>query len=277
MELSGIELGLLYTALGIHAAATFVAAGVIAGRRESRSLRGMLFAGVGVLTALLIARWIVSGQLPIAARPELLLVGAWSLAVAGSVLFARMDHPVLLLVTAPTVGILCLFAWLLALRPDVGARDALHPGVIVHILLAVFGLAAFTFAAGVATYYLWQIRALKRNPANALGRNMPPLELLDRIHFCATALGFPLLAMSVVGAVLFSDRARDDLSALFIDPTVMVTLVGLLIYGALFAARAFLGWRGRRIAILSVSGFLIMVVGFVVAAYCTIPNPFHLT
>ena len=57
----------------------------------------------------------------------------------------------------------------------------------------------------------------------------------------------------------------------------MVTLVGLLIYMALFGARALLGWRGRRIAILSVAGFLIMVVGFVVAAFCTSPDPFHLT
>jgi ABC-type uncharacterized transport system permease subunit len=277
MELSGLEQGLLYTALGIHAAATFVVAGVIAGRRESRSLRGMLFAGVGVLTGLLIALWVTSGQFPVGTRPELLLLGAWTLAVAGAILFERLNHPVLLLVTAPTVGLLCLFAWLLALRPDLGSRDALHPGVVVHILLAVFGLAAFTFAAGVAAYYLWQIRALKRDPKIALGRDMPPLEVLDRLHFGATALGFPLLFMSVFGATLFSERARDDLWTLFLDPTVLVTLVGLLIYLALFGARALLGWRGRRIAILSVAGFVIMVVGFVVAAFCTSPDPFHLT
>jgi ABC-type uncharacterized transport system permease subunit len=166
---------------------------------------------------------------------------------------------------------------LLALWPDVNRPDSLHPGTLAHIIAAVMGLAAFTFAAGVGGYYLWQIRQLKVDPAAALCRKLPSLELLDRLNFGAAAIGFPLLAMSVLGAWLFSSRAKDNAIVLLKDPTVLVTLGGLLVYLLLFGARGFLGWRGRRIAWLSVAGFVVIVVGLVVAAFCTNPDVFHST
>jgi ABC-type uncharacterized transport system permease subunit len=275
MELTGFEQGLLYTALGIYAAATFVAGGVVAGRRPGRRLAGMLVAGCCVLTALGAAMWIRQGRPPLLRKEEILIVAGWCIAVATTLLYRRYQHPILLLVGAPTVALLCLFGWLLALRPDVDRPDALHPGVLVHILIAVLGLAAFTFAAGVGAYYLWQIRQLKRHPSGALGRRMPPLELLDRLNFGAAAIGFPLLAMSVVGAWIFSSRAKGQFGLLVKDPTVLVTLGGLVVYLVLFGARGLLGWRGRRIAWLSVVGFVFIVVGLVVAAFCTSPQTFH--
>ena len=277
MELTGFEQGLLYTAFGIFAASTFVAGGVVTGQRRGRNLRAMLGAGTAVLTILMATLWIRQGGMPLVQRSEILLFAAWCLAVGAGALSLRLDHPILMLVTAPMVGLLCLFGGLLALRPDVGRPDSMHPGTMIHILLAIAGLAAFTFAAGVGAYYLWQIRQLQRDPSTALARRMPPLEMLDRLNFGAAALGFPLLGMSVLGVWLFSTRAEEDAALLFRDPTVLVTLGGLMVYSLLFAARGLLGWRGRRIAWLSVAGFIFIVVGLVVAAFCTSPETFHST
>jgi len=275
MQLTGFEQGLLYTALGIYAAATLVAAGVVAGKRPGLRLPKMLVVGCAVLTALIAATWIRTGRPPLLHREEILVFAGWCIAVATTLLQRKLRHPILLLVGAPTVMLLCLFGLLLTLRPEGDRPDALHPGVLVHILIAVLGLSAFTFAAGVGAYYLWQIRQLKRHPSGALGGKMPPLELLDRLNFGAAAIGFPLLAMSVVGAWIFSARAKGDASALLRDPTVLVTLGGLVVYILLFGARGVLGWRGRRIAWLSVLGFVFIVVGLVVAAFCTSPQTFH--
>lgn len=277
MEFTGFEQGLLFTALGIFAAATFVAGGVIAGRRPGRNLRAMRMAGTIVLTILGIVLWARLGRPPLVQRAEILIFSGWCIAAGTVLLASRFDHAILVLVSAPTVALLCLFGWLISLRPDISQPDTLHPGVLAHILIAVIGLAAFTFAAGVGGYYLWQIRQLKKHPAGALGRHMPSLELLDRLNFGAAAIGFPLLAMSVLGAWLFSSRAKDNASLLLRDPTVLVTLGGLVVYLILFAARGMLGWRGRRIAWLSVAGFVVMVVGLVVAAFCTNPDVFHST
>jgi hypothetical protein len=149
MEFTGFEQGLLFTALGIFAAATFVAGGVIAGRRPGRNLRALRLAGTIVLTILGIVLWARLGRPPLVQRAEVLIFSGWCIAAGTVLLASRFDHAILVLVSAPTVALLCLFGWLISLRPDVSQPDTLHPGVLAHILIAVLGLAAFTFAAGV--------------------------------------------------------------------------------------------------------------------------------
>lgn len=275
MHLTGLEQGLLYSALGIFVAATMVAARVVSGRREGRNLRPMVIAGTAVLTLLLLVLAIRQGGLHSISRTEALFVAAWVLAIGAGLIDLRVRRPILLIVTAPTMAILLVFGLLLTLRAIDPNSESLHPGVIAHILLAVIGLAAFTFAAGVGAYYLWQIRQLKRSPTLAISGKMPPLEVLDRLNFGAVSFGFPFLALSVLGVWLFSSRAGRLPDTWFRDPTVLVTLGGLLVYLALFLARGMFGWRGRRIAWLTVAGFVVIVVGLVVAAFCTSPGVMH--
>ncbi|MHC4953756.1 MAG: cytochrome c biogenesis protein CcsA [Planctomycetota bacterium] len=279
MQMTGLEQGLLYTALGIFGAATFVAGQVVTGKRAGRRLRPMLVAGTVALTVLLLVVAIRQGRVPASSRAEVLLVAAWCLALGAGAIDRKQRSPVLLAVAAPTLAVLTLFGLLLALRPGIDETGAIQQpftaGVTAHILLAIVGLAAFTFAAGVGAYYLWQIRELKRRPKIALSHRVPPLELLDRLNYGAAAFGFPFLALSVLGVWLFSGSARVADGNWLRDPTVLVTLGGLLVYLALFGARACLGWRGRRIAWLTVAGFVVIVVGLVVAAYCTSPGVMH--
>ena len=272
---SGLEQGLLYTTLGIFGAASVVAMQVASGKRPGRNLRPMLTAGVLALTSLLVSHGIRQGHLPVTSRAEVLLLSAWCVGVGAALLDLRLRRKILMLVMAPTMAILLLFALLLVIRPAASAGGSMHPGVIVHIVLAMLGVAAFTFAAGVGAFYLWQIRQLKRNPKLALTQSVPPLELLDRLNFGAAAIGFPLLALSVLGVWLFSGQKLRGSMSWLRDPTVVVTLGGLTVYLALFVARGFAGWRGRRIAWLSVAGFVIIVVGLVVAAYCTSSGVMH--
>jgi len=275
MQLTGLEQGLLFTASGIFVAATMVAVRVVSGRREGRTLRPMIIAGTAALTLLLVVLAIDNGGIPTKSRPEALLVAAWFLSVGVGIIDLRVRNSILPVVTAPTMAILLVFGLLLTLRAVESDPGTLHPGVILHILLAVMGLAAFTFAAGVGAYYLWQIRQLKRRPKLALSGKMPPLEVLDRLNFGAVAFGFPFLALSVLGVWLFTARAGRLPGSWWRDPTVLVTLGGLLVYLALFVARGVFGWRGRRIAWLTVAGFVVIVVGLVVASFCTSDGVMH--
>lgn len=275
MQLTGLEQGLLYTAFGVFAAATLVALRLVSGRREGAPLRPMIIAGTAVLTLLLVVLSIRQGAIPGTNRTEALFVAAWTLSIGAGLIDLKLRNPILLVVTAPTMGILLGFGVLLTLRSVEPGPGAMHPGVIAHILLAVMGLAAFTFAAGVGAYYLWQIKQLKTHPKFALSRKVPPLEVLDRLNFGAVAFGFPFLALSVLGVWLFSSRAGRLPGEWYLDPTVLVTLGGLLVYLALFTACGAFGWRGRRIAWLTVAGFVFIVVGLVVAAFCTSPGVMH--
>jgi ABC-type transport system involved in cytochrome c biogenesis permease subunit len=274
MALSGwiltpVESGLIYTALGAFGGASFAGFRVVAGDRRTRSLRSMLAVGIAALTLLLLAIAISEGRVPLDRRFETLLVAAWGLGVGALYVGRRGGLPMLTAVAAPTIALLTFFGLLLV--PGQG-DDAAPPaaGKVAHIVLAALGFAGFSVSAGVGLLYLRQIRLLKRHPSAALGGGaMPALEKLDRVNFLAAALGFPCLALSLLAGRLFLARFAREGVTWWLDPTVLVATLGLAVYALLFLARGFLGWHGRRIAWLSVAGFVVTVGGFVVAAWCT--------
>ena len=271
-NLSGIESGLLYIALAVFGGAAVVGFRVVAGRRKGQSLKTMLMVGSVALTAFLVVRTARLEKLPIGEKYEILVVAAWALALMAQVVERRLQLRVLSAVAAPTLALLLFFAVLLVPTAGTGPVDV-RIGKITHILLALLGFSAFAFAAGVAVLYLWEISVLKSNPQAALSRRLPPLEVLDHLNFVAVAFGFPFLALSVLGGWIF--LARSIAAGWWLDPTVLATLTGLLVYLVLFGTRALLGWRGRRIAWLTVIGFGVIILGFVVGAYCTSDSVIH--
>jgi ABC-type uncharacterized transport system permease subunit len=271
--LTGVESGLLYTTLGVFTGATVVGLRVVAGRRRGRQLRTMVAVGTAVLTLLLLAITVTERRLPVLHRHEILLVAAWCVSALSLLSERRGPMPLLTAVTGPTVGLLVFFSFVVTLGGGAGAAGEPRIGQLVHILLALLGLASFTLSAGIGAYYLWQIRVVKRDPKAALGRALPSLESLDRANVLAAAFGLPLLALAVLAGWLFLARGRG--LRWWVDPTVLATLSGLVVYAGLFGARGLLGWHGRRIAWLTVAGFVVFVVGFVVASFCTSPNVVH--
>jgi len=268
--LTGVESGLLYTALSVFGGASVVGVRVVTGRRKGRGLRSMLAVGMVVLTLFLLASSVRSGHLPFLYRYEMLLLAAWLLGLGTWIVSRRTHLPILGAVAAPTLALLTLFGLLLV--PSTGNTDGGRGiGLIAHIVLAVLGFAGFTVSAGVGVLYLRQIHVLKRNPTAAVARGMPSLERLDGLNFFAAAFGFPFLALSLLAGWLFTDPTQRW----WTDPTVLTSLGGLFVYVLLFGARGFLGWHGRRIAWLSVLGFVVAVVGFVVASYCTSEGIIH--
>jgi ABC-type transport system involved in cytochrome c biogenesis permease subunit len=273
--LTPVESGLIYTALGVFGGASVVGFRVVAGDRRTRSLRTMLGVGIAALTALLVAIAIREGHVPVQRRYEALVAAAWALGVGALYVGRRGGLPMLGAVAAPTLALLTLFGLLLVPGAD-GAEPRAAAGKIVHIVLASLGFAGFSVSAGVGLLYLRQIRLLKSDPSAALGRGgMPALEKLDRVNFLAAAFGSPCLALSLVAGRLFLGDAMGAGVRWWLDPTVLVATAGLAVYAVLFVARGFLGWRGRRIAWLSVAGFVVAVGGFVVAAFCTSQETLH--
>jgi len=267
--------GLLYVALGAFVGASVVAVNVARGKRRGKPLRSMLRAGVGaLLLATLATAWHATG-FPTSAKHHVLLVATTGLALVHWLLDRKNPQVLFRAVAAPNLALLCLFTILLWPGETAAVGSERSFGLVLHVMLAVFGLVAFTFAASMGGLYLWQIRLLKTDPSAALTRAGPSLETLDRINFRAVVFGFPFLALSVLGGWLFVAEQNLSLMEWAIDPTVLAALAGLLVYLALFFARGFLGWYGRRIAWMTVLGFLFVVVGTIVAGFCTSDSVMH--
>lgn len=132
-------------------------------------------------------------------------------------------------------------------------------GLSLHVLLAIFGNAAFalTFCAGLM--YLLQERRLKsRHPGRI---RLPSLELLDDVGVKSILVGFPLLTLALISGLVWAEHARG--SFLTLRPREVWSVVSWLIYAGLLYARVSAGWRGRKAAILAILGFCLVLFTFV--------------
>ncbi|MBT1070801.1 c-type cytochrome biogenesis protein CcsB [Pelotalea chapellei] len=129
-----------------------------------------------------------------------------------------------------------------------------------HALLAFASYAAFAIACGVAVMYLLQRSLLKKKHFNGLFQKLPPLETLDEISYRCLAIGFPLLTVAIISGAIWSEKAIGNYWEW--DPKQTWSLITWLIYAALLHGRLTIGWRGKRAAILSIIGFVVLLVTF---------------
>ncbi|MGQ0614634.1 MAG: cytochrome c biogenesis protein CcsA [Planctomycetaceae bacterium] len=263
-----LESGLLYVALAVYAGASLVGIRVLLGGARTSGLATMLGVGTAALTLTLLLGALRQGGVPLEERQSLLLLCAWILSLGFSLVRRTVKHAVLAAIVAPTLTLLLFAALLVAARPASPAFSGHTFATTAHILMAVVSCSAFTLAAATGALYLLQIRVLKRDPASAVSRRLPPLETLDRLNFLSVAIGFPFLILSIAAGWTFVFRSTRPAGDWLLDPTVLATGAGAVVYLGLFSARAFLGWRGRRVALLSLVGFAVVVVGFIVASFC---------
>jgi cytochrome c-type biogenesis protein CcsB len=126
--------------------------------------------------------------------------------------------------------------------------------------LAFISYAAFTIAFGVAVIYLIQRRFLKTKHLGGLFRMLPPLETLDEISYRCLAVGFPLLTVAIISGAIWSEKALGSYWSW--DPKQTWSLITWLIYAALLHGRLTIGWRGKRAALLSIIGFMVLLLTF---------------
>jgi ABC-type uncharacterized transport system permease subunit len=155
------------------------------------------------------------------------------------------------LTVMPVAAALLALAW-------VGGGTAVEDGersgavLAVHAALMLAGFAGLTLAAGMAALYLWQERRLKRHERSVLKVRVPPLDALDRLAARSVLGSLALLTLGIgVGAASFE---RGDF-----DAAMAVTLGVWATYASLLVLRHE-GWRGRRAALLNLTGFALVAV-----------------
>ena len=130
-----------------------------------------------------------------------------------------------------------------------------------HILLSVIGFAflAIAFAAGLI--YLLQDRGLKQRHGGLtrIAFRFPPLEVLDRVNTICLLVGFPILTIGMIMGALW-ESARIGRFAW--EPHITLSLATWLLYLLIVIFRLVWHQRGRRAALLSVIGFLVLTSSY---------------
>ena len=132
--------------------------------------------------------------------------------------------------------------------------------VIVHTVCSLLSYGAFLTACVSAFCFLIQERQIKRKQMGVLFHRLPSLERLDRMNFIAIGIGFVLLSIGVacgfVGAKTLLGHWWTG------DPKEYLTVTLWGSYLALWLVRVRSTLRGRRVALLSILGFSLVLFTF---------------
>ena len=155
-------------------------------------------------------------------------------------------------VVMPVSLVMLLAARLTPSGSDTVAEDLSTLGR-VHISLATIGVGVFALASALSAIYLVEERTLKQKKfeGRAFKDKGAPLESLDRLAHRLVWVGFPIFTLALVlGAVWVS-----KLGASLDRPEYALSAVTWIAFAALLLVRQVYGWRGKRAARLTLTGF----------------------
>jgi len=119
-------------------------------------------------------------------------------------------------------------------------------------MLLAFGVFTFSFIVGCL--FLIQEHKIKTHSPGLLLSRLPPLGVMNSLHYKALTIGFLLLSLGILSAAFLSRRL---LGRFFTgDPREIATLAVWALYAIFLTIRIRSAWRGRRGVLLSLLGFL---------------------
>ncbi|MBI2104771.1 MAG: cytochrome c biogenesis protein CcsA [Candidatus Omnitrophica bacterium] len=136
--------------------------------------------------------------------------------------------------------------------------------VVIHTICSLLSYGAFLAAFVAGVLFLIQERQLKRKTMGVLFRQLPSLQALDRANFLAIGIGFGLLSLGTAFGFLGAGRLLGRWWTW--DPKECLTVAMWGSYLALWLVRLRATLRGRRVALLSILGFSLVLFTFIGAS-----------
>ena len=129
-----------------------------------------------------------------------------------------------------------------------------------HIILVFAGEAALALACGTGILYLLQEKGIKAKKPGFFFKRLPSLDLLDSVGYTCLTTGFALLTIGLITGFIYAKTIWGRFWGW--DPKEIFSVGTWLIYAALLHLRLYYGWRGRKSAIMTIIGFLIIIFTF---------------
>ena len=218
-----------------------------------------LFAWLGSTIGITM-RWIESyrmgnefGHAPFSNMYESLVFFAWTIGLIYLVMERRYKNRTM---GAFAMPLACLALAYASLSPDKSIQPLIPAlksnWLIAHVITCFLGYAAFAVAFAISIMYLMKSGDQKA-PAQHLAGRLPSSALLDELTHQLVLFGFLFLTVGIITGAVWAKQAWTRYWSW--DPKETWSLITWLIYAALLHFRMMRGWRGKRIAVLSIVGF----------------------
>ena len=221
-----------------------------------------LFSVVGFVanTVGIILRWIESYRLGIGHAPfsnlyESLIFFAWTIMFLYLIVEWRTKNKTFGAFVTPLAFLAMAYA---SLSPSINSRiQPLVPALksnwlIAHVITCFFGYAAFGISFGLSIMYLIKMREGAGNPGR-FTYILPRTSILDELNYQMVVIGFLMLSLGIITGSVWAHSAWGSYWSW--DPKETWSLITWLIYALVIHSRLVRGWRGKRIAVITLIGF----------------------
>jgi cytochrome c-type biogenesis protein CcsB len=262
--------------------------------------RGFAFAGLAVHGASIVTRGLAAGRVPWGNLYEYVSVVGFLVVAAYLLVIERTRRAEAAGGLTLGIAVLAMAGATLLYTPPGPLVPALNSYWLrIHVVAAMLGSALFTVGTIFTVLYLVQSRRERRavpeparapalvgvgGPAGAelpapdlpedhteaepeeaasprRGR-LPPAAMLDRTAYRTIAFAFPIWTFAVIAGAIWAEEAWGRYWGW--DPKEVWSFVTWVVYAGYLHARATVGWRGTRAAILAIAGFVALVFNVVV-------------
>ena len=209
-------------------------------------------AGIGL-------RWVESydlgyGHAPLSNLYESLVFFSMTIIILYLVLQRKYRNRIIGAFVTPLAFLALAYA---SLSPNISDRiQPLVPALksnwlIAHVVTCFIGYAAFAIAFGISIMYIVKKRSASEG---GLLDRLPDSKVLDELIYQLVMFGFLFLTAGIITGAVWANSAWGRYWGW--DPKETWSLITWFIYSTLIHARMMRGWRGKRIAWLSVVGFM---------------------
>jgi len=214
----------------------------------------LLYVTLGLHMTGLVARWAESYRLGIGHAPlsnfyESLIFYAWCIGFMLVILKKRLTFPIITMMASLIAVGFMGYASISSsverkIQPLIPALQSnwLH----IHVITCFVAYAAFviSFICGLLYLIKWK-------------NVVPPKEILEEINYRSVMVGFPMLSAGILTGAVWAHYAWGSYWSW--DPKETWSLITWIIYALFLHARFVRGWKGKRIAFISIIGFLSVI------------------
>lgn len=218
-----------------------------------------VFGMVGNIAGILL-RWIESyqmgyGHAPLSNLYESLVFFAWAIVCLYLFVEYRYKNRAFGSFVMPLAFLAMAYA---SLSPNIS--DQIQPLIpalksnwlIAHVITCFLGYAGFAIAFGISLVYLFKQK--DTGESSSFLSRLPEPRILDDLTHKMVQFGFLFLTAGIITGAVWANSAWGRYWGW--DPKETWSLITWFIYATLLHARLMRGWYGRKIAFISVIGFL---------------------
>jgi cytochrome c-type biogenesis protein CcsB len=237
-----------------------------------RAATFVTLAGFAGHTFAIVLRWVESYQLGIGRAPlsnlyESLIFFAWTIILLYLIVEWRTKNQSIGAFVTPIAFLAMAYA---SFSPGISSRiQPLVPALksnwlIAHVITCFFGYAAFALAFGLSIMFLLKKLDRPQRKSRFLGI-IPESWLLDDLSYQMVVIGFLFLTLGILTGSVWAHSAWGAYWQW--DPKETWSLITWLVYAALLHSRLVRGWKGNKLAALSIIGFLCVLFTYLGVNY----------